>query len=107
MNNIEKSGSEFNRSDLIAEIERRLNGIPPTVEGVVHAYAVVLGDALAEFGRVEIVDLGTFKLSRRAEKQSHGFSGEVVVIPEHQKITFKAAPFLKGRAQEGSEIPIL
>ncbi len=91
-----KFEKEFDRNDLAANIADR-TGIPEdVVMDVLKAIPGVLADALVETsGRVDIHDLGVFRLETRAARKGRNFqTGEIVQIPEHTQVVFNAAPDL-------------
>ena len=85
-------GPEFdlgNMADLIA-METGIN--PITGRTVLSAFAAMLPQALAKYGRAEFHDLGTFRLEQRAADSGLTPDGKEWQTPERLKVVFKASP---------------
>lgn len=96
-------GTEFDRGDLAREIAARYGDDLDNAQTqeaavlvVLAAIPVVLAEALAEFGRVEIHDLGTFSLQNRQRSAGNDESGNPVFEPTgYDKIAFRSAPLVE------------
>lgn len=84
--------TEFDRSDLAKEIAAQTGMFPDTVIDVLKSFAAILPYALAEHGRVEIHNLGTFSLAHREPLSRTTPDGTPWSTPERQEIVFHAAP---------------
>ena len=89
-----KNGSEFDRGDLAANIAEKTGIDKGVVLDVLAAMPGVIGDALAEFERVEFHHLGVIRLERRAPRTGIGPNGERWEVPERLNIELHAAPAL-------------
>jgi len=102
----EKKGADFDRGDLIREINARVGALladmtaAEIIETVIHCSNTVVADALTKHGRVEIIDLGTFRLKLRKAKSGTGFDGADFQVPSHMKVSFKASPYVRQRIGE-------
>lgn len=86
-------GTECDLGDIASEIHKRYGLPEATCYSVIQKFFEVLPDALAEFGRVEINNGGVFHLEARAARYGRNFAtGEPVVIPNRDEITFSASP---------------
>lgn len=105
---MKKDGHEFDLHDLVSEIAARYETairnsetVYETVEVVLKAFAAVLPDALSEFSRAELNQIGVFQIAPRAERKGRNFgTGEVITIPARQKIEYHAAPALSEIVEE-------
>lgn len=106
---MKKEGAEFDRGDLARHIsEQTLFADPhgePWPEGyviserdslsVLKIISSAIPDAIVEFGRVEIKDLGVFTLEHRAADSGTLPDGTPWETPERNKIVFRPAPAFK------------
>lgn len=101
---MEIQGKECDRGDIAREIVRRFgpqigaaDSAQEVVDAVLDALPAVIADAIVQFGgRVEFHELGVFTIKqRKARKGRNLLTGETITIPEHQKVTFKAAAQLR------------
>lgn len=88
----EQLNPEFDRSDLAKEIAAQTGMFPDTVIDVIKSFAAILPYAIAEHGRVEIHNLGTFSLAHREARTGTTPDGTPWATPERQEIVFHAAP---------------
>lgn len=99
---MKKEGPEYDLGDLSAEIAERYETairnaetVQEIVDVVLKAFAAVLPDALSEYSRVELHQIGVFSLANRAARKGRNFgTGDEVVIPARQKVEFHSAPAL-------------
>ena len=97
-----KEGAEFDRSDLIREIVARYGDAIAEAATpaeatllVLKAFSAILPDALAEFGRVELHDIGTFTIEARQRKTGEDEEGNPMFEPTGvDKIAFRPASFI-------------
>lgn len=109
-------GTEFDRSDLAEEIAVR--SVVTDVDDpyqtftkedaleLIELFGQVLAEALAEHGRVEIHEIGVFRLENRAAREGVTPSGEAWETPERKKVEFEAAPALASAISEITQTPI-
>lgn len=107
---------EFDRSDLAQEIAVR--SVVADSDGpyqkytkedaieLIELFGQVLADALAEHGRVEIHEIGVFRLENRVAREGVTPGGEVWETPERKKVEFDAAPALASAISEITQTPI-
>lgn len=88
----EQTNPEYDRRDLAAAIGEKTELHPETVIDVFKSFAEILPVALAEHGRVEIHNLGTFSLAHREARTGTTPDGTPWATPERQEIVFHAAP---------------
>lgn len=106
---MKKIGEDFDRGDLARYISEQTlfadaHG-EPWPEGyiiserdalsVLKIISSAIPDAIAEFGRVEIKDLGVFTIERRAADSGVTPDGERWETPERNKIVFRPSPAFK------------
>lgn len=103
---MKKEGAEFDRGDLARHISEQTIFTDPHGEpwpegyiiserdalSVLKIIAGAIPDAIAEFGRVEIKDLGVFTIEHRAPDSGVTPDGDKWETPERNKIVFRAAP---------------
>ncbi len=106
---MKKEGAEFDRGDLARHISEQTIFTDPHGEpwpegyiiserdalSVLKIIAGAIPDAIAEFGRVEIKDLGVFTLEHRAADSGTLPDGTPWETPERNKIVFRPAPAFK------------
>lgn len=99
-------GTECDLGDIAREIQERY-GIPEaTCYSVIQKFFAVLPDALSEFGRVEIDKGGVFHLEARAARYGRNFAtGESMIIPNRDEITFSASQAVTDVVQERTGRP--
>lgn len=86
-------GAEYDRTDLSYAIAEHSGLSPVEAMLVLQSLAAVLSDALIQGGgRVEVRDLGVFRLEKRAPRSGMTPDGEQWSVPERQEIVFHAAP---------------
>lgn len=106
---------EFDRTDLANEISAVLMEVhqdgsdpiytPAQLVEVLQAFSAVLANALVEHQRVEIHELGVFKLQKRAPEKGVTPTGQIWETPERLKVTFHAAPALTRIVSERTGVP--
>lgn len=97
-----KTGAEYDLGDLIREIVARYGDQMDNAETQADAiriamkgFAAILPDALAEFGRVELHDIGTFAVEARQRKTGADENGNPTFEPTGaDKIAFRPAPLI-------------
>lgn len=106
---MKKEGAEFDRGDLARHISEQTIFTDPNGEPWPEGYIIserdalsvlkiissAIPDAIAEFGRVEIKDLGVFTLEHRAADSGTLPDGTPWETPERNKIVFRPAPAFK------------
>lgn len=97
---MEKDLKEYDRSDMATAIGEKTAMYPANVIEVFKAFAEILPVALAEYGRVEIHDLGVFSIAHRAARTGTTPDGEAWSTPERQEIVFHAAPSVNAAVTE-------
>ena len=112
----EMKGPEFDRSDLAAEIAARIvahdgDGLyqkftSDDVLDIIQRFGEVLAEALAEYSRVEIHEIGVFSLEHRADREGVTPGGESWETPERKKVEFDAAPALASAIAAITESPV-
>lgn len=87
-------GAEYDRTDLSYAIAEHSGLSPVQAMIVLQALAAVLADALIQGGgRVEVRDLGVFRLEKRAPRKGVTPDGDEWQKPyERQEIVFHASP---------------
>lgn len=73
---------------------------------VIELFGQVLAEALAEHGRVEIHEIGVFRLENRAAREGVTPGGEAWETPERKKVEFDAAPALASAISEITQTTI-
>lgn len=111
-----RKGSEFDRSDLIAHIQDNTPVEGPYPEGyrvpedmvtaVVKAVPETISKALAEFGRVEIAGFGVFALQERVPDSGVLPDGSPWNTPQRFKIVFRPAPAFCATVSEATGMPV-
>lgn len=108
---------EFDRSDLAEALAARVVDFDPE-EGATPRHTKgeiiellghlgeVLAEALAEHSRVEIHEIGVFKLDQREAREGVTPDGNAWQTPERKKVEFDAAPRLATAIQEITNTPI-
>lgn len=88
----------MNATDLIKAVSAAEQVDPATAARVMRTFLESLASALEDGQNVTIRGFGRFETHLRKEmKRRNPATGEVVVVPEQQVLTFHAAPGLKER----------
>lgn len=81
----------MNKKELIETIADRTGRSKRSVREILNAFTDVVGDTLAEGGRVQITKFGTFSVTTYAERMGRNpRTGEMITITEKKKPKFKA-----------------
>ena len=107
--------NEFDRADLAEAIAARIvvqdqDGLQQkhTTEDIIdvlRAFASCLSDALVEHQRVEIHELGVFRLQPKDADSGNTPDGVAWSTPPRNKVDFDAAPFVCRIVSERTGIP--
>ncbi len=86
------------KRDLVKRIAIK-HAIPQSdVKDVVQSFLDSVVDTLTEEGRLELRDFGIFQVKKRAERKARNpKTGESVIVPPRNVVTFKAGKFLHDR----------
>ncbi len=86
------------KRDLVKRIAIK-HAIPQSdVKDVVQSFLDSVVDTLTEEGRLELRDFGIFQVKKRAERKARNpKTGESVIVPPRNVVTFKAGKLLHDR----------
>jgi nucleoid DNA-binding protein len=85
-------GPEFDLTDMALAAAHKTGFSQRTCKEVLDAFAELLPDVLAEYGRIEMHGLGVFRIEKRAARSGLTPDGQPWETPERQEVVFHAAP---------------
>lgn len=104
---MEKQGKDFDRGDLIRHISAETGIGEDTCLEVLRRASSGIAEALVEFERVEIYDLGVFQIEGRKADSGVLPNGETWNAPERLKVVFRPANGLKQIISERRNFPVI
>lgn len=104
---MEKQGSEFDRGDLVRHISSETGIGEDTCLEVIKRASSAIADALVEFERVEIHDLGVFQIEGRKADSGVLPNGKTWNAPERLKVVFRPANTLKQIISQRRKFPVI
>jgi nucleoid DNA-binding protein len=88
------------KKDIVKQIAIRNNMPQSDAKNVVQGFLDTVIDVLAREGRLELRDFGVFQVKRRAERKARNpKTGESVIVPERNVVTFKAGKLLHDKVE--------
>ena len=88
----------MNKTELVAAIAEKTNISKADADKAVKAFIEVVGDELANGGKVQLAGFGTFEISERPERQGiNPRTKETITIAASKSPKFKAMKGLKDR----------
>ncbi len=83
------------KKDIVKQIAVK-HSIPQSdAKNVVQSFLDAVVGVLTEEGRLELRDFGIFQVKKRAERKARNpKTGETVIVPERNVVTFKAGKLL-------------
>ena len=86
------------KKDIVKRIARRLNLSQVDTKKVVQSVLDEIVEALATEGRLELRDFGVFQVKRRAARKARNpKTGDEVIVPERDVVTFKPGKVFQDR----------
>ena len=86
------------KKDIVRQIAVKHNIPQSDAKNVVQGFLDTVIDVLTEEGRLELRDFGVFQVKKRAERKARNpKTGESVIVPERNVVTFKAGKLLHDR----------
>lgn len=83
---------EMNKGELVEKVARECGVSRQTLHSVLDCQLETIADALATDGVVKLKGFGTFSTPQRAAREVRNLhTGELIRIPVHKAIRFKAA----------------
>lgn len=104
---MEKQGKEFDRRDLARHISSETGIGEDTCLEVIKRASAAIADALVEFERVEIHDLGVFHIEGRKADSGVLPNGETWSAPERLKVVFRPANGMKQIISQRRNFPVI
>ncbi|MCM8821346.1 MAG: integration host factor subunit beta [Candidatus Omnitrophica bacterium] len=92
------------KEDIIEKIRKETGLSRPMVKMIVEKFIEQIRKSLLEKERIELRNLGVFKVKKMKAKKGRNLrTGEEVPVPEKWKVTFKPSKFFTRINQEKSE----
>jgi len=83
------------KKDIVRQIAVKHNIPQSDAKNVVQSFLDTVIDVLTKEGRLELRDFGVFQVKKRAERKARNpKTGESVIVPERNVVTFKAGKLL-------------
>lgn len=88
------------KDELITEVQAMVDLPKAHVKRVVEALIQTIGDRVGAGDEVPLPPLGRFVLTHRKERETRNMAtGEMMTIPSHRAVRFKASKALKEKVQ--------
>jgi nucleoid DNA-binding protein len=85
-------GQEFDLTDMALAAAHRTGFSPKACKDVLDAFAAILPEVLAEYGRADLHHIGVFRIEKRAPRSGITPDGQPWDTPERQEVVYHAAP---------------